>query len=166
MRINLNKANFWPCFPPSVAIYPREKRVCEYYLDLPPSWKCLPKNTCCSHFLSWVVISALPEVRNVHPKSSSEEIHWKPGTVSSSIIFFYGCLLPFVLSVEPFLHPVLTGKCPALAHQGYNQTIFPVVGKCQSFSLQMAECKPSVGVVTGVTCCTWMSMEGTHGTQV
>lgn len=122
------------------------------------------KTPCCSHFLSWVVTSAPPEIRNVHPKSSSEDIHWKPGTVSSTIIiFFNGCLLPFVLSLEPFMHPLLTGRCPA--RQGDNQIISPVVEKCQSFPLQTAEGKPGVGVVTGVICCSWMSTEGTQGTQ-
>lgn len=77
-------------------------------------------------------------------------------------LFFYGCLLPFVLSVEPLMHPLLTGRCPA--RQGDNQIISPVGGKCQSFPLQMAEGKPGVGVVTGVICCSWMSMEGTQGT--
>lgn len=43
-------------------------------------------------------------------------------------------------------------------HQGYNQIISP-------FFLQVAGCKPRVGAVTGIICCSWTSVEGTHGTQ-
>lgn len=53
--------------------------------------------------------------------------------------------------MQIFICPLLTVRCPTLAHQWHNQIISFVVRKCQSFCLQTGECKCSVRIVTGLS---------------